>query len=274
MDTKQTQTNEILKHPFPQQRPDVKIAESDDRITEVDCPELQWWFTTPQMGEHYFIAAYDALTLELAEVKEIIATAPATVQDIDCVELRVKEWAVREGWPTGPELMYATLEKHCARWVAIFMTSEDGRKIFDAVGTDFFEDQWGGAMTRRRIVDDGRYQRQSDGSYKLTDAQGLGAGTYDVTIGENTFHCLRVLDPDLDEPNGGELNEVYIESEGRTVLHRRYDGRSFRGSDLVSKFPDNRRIIINDVVYVHHDCSGRANDDITLTGLGMNGKVS
>ncbi len=154
------------------------------------------------------------------------------------------------------------------------MRLKEGRKIFDAVGTDFFEDQWGGAMTRRRIVDDGRYQRQPDGSYKLTDAQGLGAGTYDVTIGENTFHCLRVLDPDIDKPNGGELNEVYIEREGRTVLHRRYDGRDYRGQDLVSKFPNNRRILIDDVVYVHNDCSGGANDDITLTGLGINGKVS
>ena len=41
MDTKQTQTNKTLKHPFPQKRPDVKIVESDDRISEVDCPELQ-----------------------------------------------------------------------------------------------------------------------------------------------------------------------------------------------------------------------------------------
>ena len=35
MATKQTQTNETLKHPFPQQRPDVKIVESDDRITGI-----------------------------------------------------------------------------------------------------------------------------------------------------------------------------------------------------------------------------------------------
>ena len=34
MHTKQTQTNGILKHPFPQKRPDVKVVESDDPITE------------------------------------------------------------------------------------------------------------------------------------------------------------------------------------------------------------------------------------------------
>ena len=64
MDTKQTQTNETLKHPFPQQRPDVKIVESDDRITEVDCPELQWWFAVPEMGEpHLQIIPFNSTTL-------------------------------------------------------------------------------------------------------------------------------------------------------------------------------------------------------------------
>ena len=65
MDTKQTQTNEILKHPFPQKRPNVKIVESGDRISEMDCPELQWWFAVPEMGESHFRAEYDANTLEL-----------------------------------------------------------------------------------------------------------------------------------------------------------------------------------------------------------------
>ena len=40
---------------------------------------------------------------------------------------------------------------------------------------------------KRRIVDDGRYERLSDGAYKTTDAQGLRAGTYDVTIRETSL---------------------------------------------------------------------------------------
>ena len=90
MHTKQTQKNEILKHPFPQQRPDVKIVESEDRITEVDCPELQWWFAVPEMGEPHLRAEYDANTLELDAIVEMTPTALATIRGIDCVGLRVR----------------------------------------------------------------------------------------------------------------------------------------------------------------------------------------
>lgn len=88
-----------------------------------------------------------------------------------------------------------------------------------------------------------------------------------MTIGENTFHCLRVLDVDISNPHGGELAEVFVESDGRTVFFRRYDGRYLRGHDLVSKYPNNRRIVINDVVYVHSDCSGWAHDQLTSASL-------
>ena len=267
MDTKQTQTNEILKHPFPQQRPDVQIIESDDRITEVDCPELQWWFAVPEMGEPHIRAEYDANTLKLDAIVEITPTAPATIRGIDCVELRTREWLAPRDWPeVNPlEMMYATLDDTHTRWISV-VDIVDGEKVFYTVGDESFEDMWGGPC-KRRIVDDGRYQLQADGSYKITDGQGFGAGTYDVTIGENTFHCLRVLDVDVSLPHGGELAEIYIEKGGRTVFFRRYDGRYLRGHDLVNKYPNNRRIVINDVVYVHSDCSGWAHDQLTSASL-------
>ncbi len=259
------QSRQILEHPFPATRPDVHIVESGDSITEVDCPELQWWFTVPQMGEPYFWAGYDARTKKLVEVKEIIPLLPATVCGIDCIELEVKQWAAEDDSPTGPYLMYATLEADTARWIAI-VNMLDGRKIVDTVRDDYFECDWGGAE-RRCIVDDGRYQRQSDGTYNISNGQGRGAGTYAITIGENTFHCLRVLDVDSAEPDGGTLNEVFIRKDGRTVLHRRYVSRYAQGQDFAEKFPNNRRLVINDTVYVQGDFSGRAHDDITQIAL-------
>lgn len=260
------QSNKISAHPFPSRRPEVDIVESAECITEVDCPELQWWFTVPQMGEPYFWAGYDAETKQLAEVTEIIPVLPATIRGFDCVELRVKRWTAQDDSPAGPDLMYATLDADTAKWIAI-VNMLDGRKIFDTVGDNYFESDWGGA-TSRRIVDDGRYQRQPDGTYKIGDGEGSGAGTYNVTIGENTFHCLRVLDIDTSEPEHGGLNEVFIEKGGRTVLHRRYHGRYVLEPDLVEKLPNNRRIVVNDKIYVHADFSGKAHDDITQTALG------
>ncbi len=257
----------IANHPFPLTRPDITILKSSEKIDEIDCPELQWWFAIPRLGERCSWASYESDTLELTGVKEIVSTAPAKIRDVDCVELRLREWSSRDDWPTdfNPGLMYALLDEKQARWLSVVKTL-DGRRVFETEGDKWFEENWGGKMSRR-IVDDGRYRRQPDGSYKTANGTGIGEGTYDVMIGGNTFCCLRVLDADLSEPNGGELVEAFIERGGRTVFFRRYDGRFFRKDDLVVKYPDNRRIVINDTVYVHHDCSGRAHDTITESAL-------
>ena len=260
---------EVVDHPFPPTRPDIKIVESSERIYEVDCQELQWWFAIPKMGETYMWAEYDGETQKLDAVTEMTPTMPAIIRDIECVEIQFKEWLAND-WPPTPNLMYATINETHTEWVSVVDTI-NGRRIFNTIGDEWFEDQWGPAL-KRHIVDDGRYQLQPDGTYKLTDGTGFGAGTYDVTIGENTFHCLRVLDVDISNEHGGELAEVYIEKGGRTVFFRRYDGRFLRGHDLVSKFPNNIQIVINDVVYVHSNCTGWFHDTFTLASLGHNPK--
>lgn len=260
---------EVVDHPFPPTRPDIKIVESSERIDEVDCQELQWWFAIPKMGETYMWAEYDGETQKLDAVTEMTPTMPAIIRDIDCVEIQFREWLAKD-WPLSPNLMYVTINETHTEWVSVVGTI-DGKRIFNTIGDESFEGQWGPAL-KRRIVDDGRYQLQPDGTYKLTDGTGFGAGTYDVTIGENTFHCLRVLDVDISNEHGGELAEVYIEKGGRTVFFRRYDGRFLRGHDLVSKFPNNIQIVINDVVYVHSNCTGWFHDTFTLASLGHNPK--
>ena len=268
MNTKFTieQPGEVIDHPFPLTRPNIKIVESSAKIYEVDCPELQWWFAIPQMGERYLWAEYDGETQKLDAVTEMIPIAPAIIRDIDCVEIQFNEWLAKD-WPAAPNLMYATIDEIHTKWVSVVMTI-DGKRVYNTIGDARFEDLWGGPCSRR-IVDDGRYQLQHNRSYKLTDGQGFGAGTYDVTINDNTFLCLRVFDVDITEEHGGELAEVYIEKDGRTVFFRRYDGQFLRGHDLVEKFPNNIRIVINDIVYVHSNCTGWYHDTLTLASLGI-----
>ena len=98
------------------------------------------------------------------------------------------------------------------------------------------------------------------------------AGTYDVTIGARTFHCLRVWDTGGSPPNEQtELSEAYIEPGGRVVLFREFWGRHMgkEDTDWAVKYPDNIQIVIDDCVYVHCDCTGRAHDLITNTSLGV-----
>ena len=255
----------ILDHPFPPTRPEVKIVESSHTITEVDCQELQWWFMIPRMGERYMWAEYDGETHKLDAVTEMIPTANAYIRDTECVEIQFNEWLTKE-WPPSPDLMYVAIDDNHTRWIAVVNTI-DGKRIYNTLGDEWFEDQWGGPCNRH-IFDDGRYELQPDGSYKITDGKGLGAGTYDVTIGDNTFHCLRVIDPDIEAEHGGEMCEVYLNEEGRTVFFRRYDGRYLRGHDLVEKFPNNLQMIIDDTLYVHSNCTGWYHDTFTLASFG------
>jgi hypothetical protein len=259
-----------LSNPFPSIRPNLDIVEGESTIREIDFVELRWWFGIPRPGDHTSWASYDAETLKLSRVTDVVATVPARIHGIECIEMQVNEWSPQRGWENGGLVFYARIEGAAeSRWVAIVSRS-DGRMELFTVLDEGFESQWGAsANSARELYDDGRYQIQPDGSYKTTSGTGLGAGAYDVTIGESTFRCLRVLEPDLEEPEGGELNELYVNRRGRAVFHRRYDGRFYRGTDLLQKYPDHPRITIDDHVYVQSDCTGRSHDDITNTALGI-----
>ena len=251
---------------FPPVRPEVEIGQSQRVMGMVDCRELLWWFVVPEVGNHTAFASYEADTLELEGVVDMVATVPARVGRVDCVEIQVRVWCPEKDhrMGIGPGLMYGTVGEDKAQWVAIVQEME-GRRRISTLADEGFEADWGVTLPRR-LRDGGRFREQADGSYKYGGVGGAGAGAYDVRIGATTYHCLRVLDF---SEKGGELVEAYIEPGGRTVFFRRYDGRSYRGTDLVEKYPENRRITIDGVEYVHCDCSGRAHDIVTSAALGL-----
>ena len=260
-----------FKHPFPAIRPAITIVESDEKITQIDHPELQWWPIIPALGNRSMQAYYEADTLELSEVTEMVATSPARVHQLDCVEIAVRERAMREDWKMAgmTQLFFARLDEDETRWLGV-VQQVGGRKVLETFRDEGFEANWGQGE-KRKICDDGRYQRQPDGSYRTTDGQGIGAGSYDVTIGARTFHCLRVWDTGAPPSEHEELAEAFIERGGRTVLYRQYWGRQMgKGdTDWAEKYPDNIQIVIDGCVYVHCNCTGRAHDVITNTALGV-----
>ena len=80
-----------FSHPFPAIRPSITIAECDENITQINLPELQWWPIIPSPGERSMQATYEAETLELSAVTEMMVTDPARVHDLNCVEIAVQE---------------------------------------------------------------------------------------------------------------------------------------------------------------------------------------
>ncbi len=261
-----------FSHPFPATRPSISITESDKKISQLDLTELQWWPIVPSLGYHSMQATYEADTQELSAVTEMAATSLASIHDLDGVEITVRERAIREDWdvPGRPHLFYAKLDEKETRWLGVVQQMGEER-VLRTFKDEGFEADWGRAA-ERKICDDGRFQRQSDGTYHTTDGRGMGAGACDVSIGGRTFHCLRAWDTFGAPPSErAELAEAFIEEGGRVVLYREYWGRQMgRGdTDWALKHPDNLKIVIDGCVYVHCNCTGRAHDLITNTAIGV-----
>ncbi|MDE0311995.1 MAG: hypothetical protein OXI52_06995 [Caldilineaceae bacterium] len=259
-------------YPFPAIRPSISVAKSRQEILQIDLPELQWWPIVPSLGHHAMQATYEADTRELSAVTEMRATSLARIHDLDCVEIAVRERAIREDWdvPGSPQLFYARLDEKETRWLGV-VQQMDERKVLRTFNDEGFEADWGRGA-ERKICDDGRYRPQPDGSYRTTDRKGIGAGTFDVTIGGRTFHCLRVWDTLGSPPSEhAELAEAFIAESGRLVFYRQYRGRQMGPGniDWAIKYPENPTIVIDGCVYVHCNCTGRAHDLITNTAIGV-----
>ncbi|MEZ4737126.1 MAG: hypothetical protein R3E79_59360 [Caldilineaceae bacterium] len=215
-------------------------------------------------------AFYEIDTLALSAVNDLMAVSSAIIHQVDCIEIQVNEWPIRADWRTAswPTRFYSRIDDDATGWVGVVQKSQDTESLRTFRDPGFAQD-WG-MNGMRRLYDDGRYQRQPDGSYRITDGQGRGAGVYEVTIGERTFCCLRVLDVNAAPSEVGELGEAFVNREGRTVLYRQYQGRLWGGAaqDRVALYPNNTRLVINGCTYVHCNCTGRAHDVITNTAVG------
>ena len=104
----------------------------------------------------------------------------------------------------------------------------------------------------RRITRDGDALQARPGS--VTDCVGrytveLGGRCYDTDLLVGIFH-------------DGPLTEQYIDARGRTVLWRRFNRDDWAleryGETWSQRFPENQRITVNGVLYVHwYDCISR-----------------
>ncbi len=84
----------------------------------IDCPGLQWWFIVPKKGERALYADYTAATWKLSEVHEMEVTGPATVHDVEGVEIAIHTWNTNDGWSPSPWQMYGRLTAETAGYLA------------------------------------------------------------------------------------------------------------------------------------------------------------
>ena len=253
------------KQPFPVRRPEIVVTPSPAEPFAVDCRELPWWFAIPEVGDRTLWAMYDPPDWRVTYVYDMSAARRANIHGVDGVEIVSEEWEPDKGWCAGERTMYAQMTEDTVGWIAMSYLRDDER-VYSTYLDEGFEANWGPAMARH-MADRGKYVAQPDGSYvALERGSGeIGAGVFGVTIGDAEHTCLRVLDVRPEPDERGELVEAYLTRDGRTAYWRRYNGRRWKieryGQAWDEKLPDNDRLVIDGVTYVHwYDC---------LTSVGL-----
>ncbi|HPQ42480.1 MAG TPA: hypothetical protein PLV45_19065, partial [bacterium] len=114
----------------------------------------------------------------------------------------------------------------------------------------------------RQIVDGRDWSENKPGELEVpglsADRQVCrGVGTFDVTVGERTQRCLRVIECTLSERS--MLIEAYMNGDGRSVLVRRYNGFQWQvtgGRDSWDVRLKGQPVLkINGVSFIHwYDC--------------------
>lgn len=251
--------------PFPRRRPEISISASPAAPFAVDCQELRWWFGRPLKGERTTWAMYYPPDWRASYVYDMRVLREASVHGLDCTEIDVDEWERESGWKPGKYTMWGRVTADAVQWLAVADLTDD-RRILSTFPDDDFEANWGG-QEPRTLEDKGRFIEEEAGVLTQRErmAGEIGAGMFVVEIGERKFTCLRVISVDSDPKPGCVLLEVYLTKEGRTVLCRRYNERSWGSgwgrTPWDEAFPDHARLFVDGLTFVHwYDC---------LTGLAF-----
>lgn len=253
MDTQTTETIPVIVPvtAFPLVRPQIVITELEETPFAVDCLELRYWCIIPRVGESGSWGDYELPAWKLSEAVEARALRPATVHDVEGIEIELRFWKPGEGWqPTGTAL--ARLTEQEAQWLAVSLVHE-GKSQAETFLDKNFDWNWG--KVGRALEDRGAIERAPDGSLRVRDraalAAGTGAGLFAVDIEGRSLTCLRVLECDIaSEPDA--LVESFLTPDGRTVLVRRFCRPSFvEKAEFAVLLDETQQYVLDGLTYLH-----------------------
>ena len=268
--------------PFPHRRPEIEIAPSSAKPLDLKLKDLPGWGFELREGAEGLISWYDPPDWTLTCVSNCLATGPARVHGIDCLEVSMIEWEPDgEGWRKAyTHTHFVRVTEDEIQWLGT-MRLADGVNILYTFLDEGFDGDWG-TMPRRaaeRFTSARRRPGESlelrlEGAGRVGD--NISAGMFRVRIGRRTFTCLRVFGLDTlalgkDKLEQQAMSESFYTKTGRLVLFRRYNGRIWKvhrkappgkeGETWDRRLPENQRLIINGAMFVHwYDC---------LTDVGM-----
>ena len=264
------------QRPFPQYRPEIRIEASQEAPFPIDFKEMAWWFIVPEVGDRVRWAIYEPLKegdapWRLSETVSLAAQRPAIIHDRPCVEVEVENQHLTA--MTGDNMpnekkdvrvkVWGHLAENAVEWIAVESLRPDGTRELTTFLDEEFYDDWD--PSPRLIEDCGYLSPQADGSFtrQADTPKIIGAGIFDVHIGQQRFTCMRVFEIEKEATERDVMVEAYITQAGRTVLFRRYNGNRWAKKDAPphnwgeemtweEDLPHTDRIVIDGVTYVHY----------------------
>lgn len=239
---------------LPEMRPMISIKPLNGVSFDVDFREDPWYFSVLEIGNKAQWAIYDPPNWRRTYVYNMEVIGKAIVHGEEALEIQVDEYE-NGSWKENSTRHYTQLGDEFIKYLAV-LAYRDGVPYLDTFLNEHFHENWG-QKTPRFWRAEGRFQILDESHFNTANPQQTGGvGFYDVTIGERTFPCLRVLETDWSAGKEGILVEAFLSQEGRTVLFRRYNGEMWRpASNWLNTAKDNQRIILDGVTYVHwYDC--------------------
>ncbi len=223
--------------------------------------EMRGWLLVPKLGEGLTFGQYDMPTRRLTELCEMQVTGAARVHGIDGVEISAR-CISQVGERTEVEYTFIEqlTETHC-RTLAVCCREEGFHDYITFLDGEGFLPDWGFGENNigreTHLAARGIVTRQGSEITCHGKAYPLDVvGRYNVTLTGATYDTVCVVDVCRD---AGTLLEQFLDSQGKTILLRRYNrdnwGFSRYGQTWSRMFPNNDRLTVDGETYVHwYDC--------------------
>lgn len=247
---------------LPEFLPEYIIEKSNDVPFEVKWEELMGWFIVPRLGEKLSWGIYDIPSRKCSRIYDMQVTGKAMVHDIAGVELTARETDCSGKESVNEKTFVAQLtDTHC-RYLAVLRNDGDVKKYITFLDEDVFMPNWGYGQdncgNETNLFIKGDIQREgktvtSSGKNYLLDI----VGRYTVTMNGRSFDCICVMD--IESYNPGVISEQYLDTNGKTILWRRFNRNDWAIDRYKKKWsellPENEQLTVNGNTYVHwYDC--------------------
>lgn len=252
---------EMKMKALPKRRPQYKIIKLDKLPFEAKWEELMGWMIVPRLGEKCSFGVYDMPGGILTESYTLSVIGRASVHGIEGVEIVAKE-ILPDGKKGMDRTFVAQLTDTHTRFLSESHVADNVKQYYTFLDADDFLPNWGFGedncgneihVVQKRLI------KRTGNTVECPEIPSVldVVGSYRVEINGKSYDTILVMD--IEQYNSGVLSETYLDSNGRTVLWRRFNRDDWKIDHYKQrwseKLPENERVAVNGMVYVHwYDC--------------------